>query len=1694
METSHDSLGGAYTLRERLRASARSVVYRGVRVDDGHPVILKTARSERPSRRELEALQHEHEVLRHLDTPLVSRPVALEPVGGRLALILEDSGGQPLDQLLGKPMPVEQFLSIAQQLATALEHIHSRGVVHKDLKPQNILFDQTTGHIQLIDFGISTLSPFELQSARHPSMLEGALAYMSPEQTGRMNRALDHRTDLYSLGITFYEMLTGRLPFEAVDPLGWVHCHIAKPPRTPDWLKEPVSPGLWPVVTKLLSKAAEDRYQSALGLRLDLEECSARWARDGAIAPFPLGERDVSERFQIPQKIYGRERELAQLHAAFERVIASGRPELVFISGYSGIGKSALVRELHKPVVRERGFFISGKFDVIKLGIPYSTLIDAFRELVFELLSESEATVSEWRERLRRALGDQGRVIVDVLPPVELLLGPQPPVPELPPQESEARFVAVFRQFLAALARRAHPLVLFLDDLQWADFATLRLLEKLFEAPGHVHLLLLGTYRNNEVDLSHPLARTLRELRGYGAALGEIELAPLDAEQLGALVRDALHCDLERAQPLAALIHEKTEGNPFFSIQFLSALHQEQLLQFDVREKAWHWDLERIRAKGFTDNVIDLMVRKLQRLGHKTQEVMKLAACMGPGGDLKTLAVVCEQPLADTARDLRDAVRSGLMSQSGDDFRFLHDRLEQAAYSLIPEDERPRVHLRVGRRLLETAANEDREDRLFDVVNQLNRGAELIHEPTERLKLAELNLRAGDRAKGSLAHRSAMNYYAAGLQALRQTDWEAHYDLAFDLQLGCIRSAYLCGEFERAEQLSGELLTRARTPVDRVKVYRQQIALNTTRGEMLQAIRSGLEALQLFAMELPADPSRKEVESEYARVWQNLGGQPIEGLVNLSPMQDPELLAASEVLSDLITPALFQRRELFYLILGRIVNLSIQHGATEASIWAYVCFGSTLLQTDFAKYAEGYRFGKLGYELMVKGQHAALRSRVSLIFGDICNPYARHLRSDRPFIDDAFQSGVQNGDLAYACYSCNHVVSNMLALGEPLERVFAESEARLDFVRKAKDANIEAIILAQQRYIQNLRGLTRSFSTFDGPDFDQTSFEERIAASQMKLMICWYYVLKLQARVFSAEPDEALVAAEKAKAFLDASGADLQVTDYNFYTALALSARFEIAPESERVTLLARIREHEVQLRTWATHCPENFLPGQSLVAAELARLEQRLEEAETLYEKAIHAARESGFIHLEGLAYETAARHYLSRGLDKFGATYLREARQCYERWGADGKVAQLDQKYLGLSEGSPLASSTTVSVNPRQLDLLAVTKASQTISQEMFLPRLRETLMRIIFEQSGAQTGYLLLAEGDGRYTIQASQRPDTSRAEPQSLAEVPTSIVNLVGRTGELVLVDDPAQKPRFSADPYIQSHKPRSVLCLPLRRGAKVTGMLYLENSAVSGAFKPETLTALEILATQAAISLENASLYSQAQDAVRVRDEFLSIASHELKTPLTPLRLQLELIEAAVKESPENRSGRRIRTALAQVDRLGLLIDNLLDVSQISSGRFRLSLEPTDLSELVRESVTRLEPALKTSGLHLDVPPGIVVVLDRQRIEQVLTNLLTNASKFGGGSPISVSLSRDDELVRLTVSDRGEGISPDFLPRIFERFERGISEKAYAGLGLGLYIVTRIVDAHRGKVQVKSRPGAGATFIVELPRGGAPSAA
>lgn len=1536
-----------YTILETLYEGRDCLIYRGCRSADREPVVIKIPNTDPPMPGQVARLRREYALLSGLDLPGVVKVRALEEQNGGVALVLESLDGEPLDHILRtRRLDAKAALRLAAAVAGILDGVHRSGIVHKDVKPSNILVHRDTGRVHLIDFGMAARAALDGEQ-ESPGALEGTLAYIAPEQTGRMNRPVDRRADLYSLGATLYHMLTAATPFTTDDPVELVHSHLARTPASPHDVDPRIPQAVSDLVMKLLAKAPEDRYQSALGLKADLDECVRQLEAGGAVA-LELGRRDAAAVLRIPHRLYGREAEERALLATFERV-ALGAAELVLVSGYSGIGKSALVHGIQRAVAARGGHFVAGKLDQVSRGVPYAPVTRAFRELIQQLLGGRAAELEVWRGRLLGALGGNGQVLIDLIPELSHIIGPQPAVPALGPTESQNRMTMVFTAFVHVFTRPEHPLVLFLDDLQWIDAGSLKLLQILLAgAERHHHLLVIGAYRNSEVGPGHPLAAALEEMREAGVVVTELMLEALGAPDIAELIAGALGCDAGRAAPLAAIVVEKTRGNPFFVSQFLRALHAGRLLRFDVAAGAWQWDLEAIARREVTENVVDLVADKIRLLTPDAQRVLTLAACVGYEIDPRTLSTIHEQPPARIAAALGEAAEEGLVLKvdaapaatafAEARYRFLHDRVQQAAYSLIDGADRAATHLRIGRLMLAVASPDQHEEELFDITSHMNRGASLITDARERLDLAELNLAAGKKAKAANAYEAAADRFRSGAAILPADAWETAYALCFALHCELSECEYLCGRFEEAEALFRVILSRARSRVDGAGVYALKLKLCQVAGRYDEGVTIGLEALRGFGIEFPEGDDRVQAATaaEAAEIRRALEGRPIATLLDAKLMEDPEHRAVLGLLTNVMPCAYIGRPSAFPLVALKAVSLSLRHGNAPESCFAYSVYGFMLVAV-FGDIPAGYELSETSIRLNERFGDAALTGTLLHLHGDHINFWVRHIRTGFPILERAFQACLSAGDLVYAGYLAFETVWQAVERGDALDDLLELTERFAAFARRSKNHAVHETIRMEQQFALCLKGLTRDEATLDGDGFREEACLAEVTRASFGCGIAFYHIIKLILLYMAGRIEEALAAAAAARGVLGAVMAMPIEATFHFYEALALIAR-GAGPDSEAFRGdQERIEANLEKLERWARHCPENFGHKLSLVRAEAARAAGRHIEAEALYDEAIESAREGGFTPYEALSCELAARAFLERGRRFIAPAYARAAYGAYVRWGALAMAERIARTYPETrSPGVPLAAggqrsagSTTGSGSRGMSGLIDVTtmvRLGQAIAGEMELPGLLDRIMRAALANAGATRGCLIL-EREGELRVEATvgfdsqseagagseRRPGGLSAKPsvaiglgvsiEDRADLPSSVVHYVSRTREAVVLSDAGEDARFAGDPCIASRRVKSVVCLPLVHQSRLVGALYLENALVRDAFGPGRVELLDVLCSQAATALENALLYGHVQEA----SEALRRANERLEADVAQRTEDLREVNAKLTRELEERA-------------------------------------------------------------------------------------------------------------------------------------------------------------------------------------------
>ena len=1494
-----------YLLEEVIFESGRTWLWRGRRQSDGLLVLIKGAASSEQSAQELAEMRHEHEITQALKIDGVLRAEKVVQYENGSVLILENTEGLPLRKLMDAArLDLLDSLKVALSLTGTLKEVHRQGILHKMINPLNIFVDPASGTVKLTGFGLASRLPKENLTTLSPQLSGETLPYISPEQTGRMNRPLDYRSDFYSLGATLYELFSGRVPFHSREVMEIIHAHIARQPVPLDQKSPQVPKTLSRLVMKLMAKRVEARYQSHSGLVADLLACLEQLEKSGNLSDFPLGRQDVPKELQVAPGLYGREDEINVLEAALERV-SQGATEMVLVSGSAGVGKTVLVGEIHRSVAQKNGFFISGKFDQLRHNIPYSALIQALRGLIREISAEDKSGRERWKSRIRTALGPNGQLMTRVIPELEQVIGPQPPLPEMGAQEARNRFTAVLLDFIDLFCEKTHPLVIFLDDLQWVDADTLKLVERIAQDPERKPLLFLGAYRDNEVEADHRLTIGIEVIKKTGQPVQIIPLKPLNPEDISQLLVHTCHCRPEEANPLAELLMRKTGGNPFFVSQFLTVLSEKELIGYSPEEKRWIWELAAIEFLAVTDNVVELLIDRLHRFSSETRKLLSLAACIGNTFDLESLELISGAGNGELDENLLPALETGLIlgfsrapepdnptagaSAESGSYKFLHDRVQQAAYALIAQKEKQPVHLQIGQTLLKQYAPEKGEALLFDIVHHLNLARRVKGKWKERLHLAELNLEAGRQARAASAFEQALEYFTIGLDLLGAAAWKRQYPLALSLHEAATEMSWLCGRFELMEKLAGAVKDNARADLDLANVYHCRIQAYTTRGELKKAMETGAEILYKLGCKL-SHLSPGQWQQTLVQIKPSLAGKSVADVMRFEPLTQPD----AEVLVPILHELHMANGEagatlddgLWQPIAAKRISLLLNHFHPEFSPEFYGLLGSIycLFTQDFEF---GYELARLGIQLMEALDLKEINCRVSLSFNAATRFYQEPLSASLEPLLEAHKIGIETGDFFNAGYSAVGRCQIAFMCGKELNWLKGELSTlkaalkKIDYILGSPRVEMlmKTVMVLMEEPATLSSGIMDQYHRVTSKEF---LYYEQSYFNYQKL------VLQTLFGEYEAARETVFEMINLMKTYKDSLVDPLA----NCYRSLALLAVYGQVPDREKEEILTQVHDHQETLEKLARCAPPNYLHKYHLVEAERMRVLEG--EPDTImhhYDQAITLARESEFIHEEALANELAARYLLNQGQNDAARAYLRSAMEKYEAWGAKRKVAHLKSRYPGLI-ADDRAEVKSPSAN---LDLATMLKASEALSSTLELEPLLEILLGILIENAGAQTAALLL-ETEGQSLIAA--RGSAEQVEcflplslPVEKAEsLSLSVISWVKQTQEHLVLDNAAREKRFAGDDYIRKERPKSVLCAPIIHKSSLSGIIYLENNLVEGVFTSRRLEVIKHLTSQIAISLENARLH-----------ENLKKAMDELKASETSLREENVRLKANIKD-------------------------------------------------------------------------------------------------------------------------------------------------------------------------------------------------
>lgn len=1720
-----------YEILRQIYQSERNILYRAFHKQTGEKVIIKTLNSDFPKAADLARLKREYEIGIGLEIPGIIKPHALLKYQNSVALVMEDFEGETLSTFFPLfQQSIQAFLQAAIHLAKLVGEVHQRYIIHKDIKPSNIIMNRQKQIMKLGDFSISSFMR-ERQEMLDPLLLEGTLGYMSPEQTGRMNRIIDYRTDYYSLGVTFYEMITGRLPFQSEDPLELLHGHFAVTPIPPVSLRIGIPKPLSDIIMKLLSKDAEDRYQSAYGIIQDLEQVRL-WVNSGDdMSDFKVGRYDMTDMFQIPQGLYGRSEEINKLLHVHTNAI-HGSLEAVWVTGESGYGKTFLIAETMKTIMKDEGWFLSGRFEPNKHHVSYHAIAKALRELVRQLLTRKDHQLAEYRVRLLKVLGASGKVLIDLVPELELLIGEQPAVKPLPPQETQNRLHFLMQQFLLIFCAKDRPIVLFLDDLQWADAASLQVLDLLLNDSQLKYFLFIGSYRS-EYEKNKLSSMHVQLLDRLPVRLVEerIVLKALDLTDVEQLIAESLKSELGQVADLAKLVLNKTGGNPFFVKQFLSALHEQELLHFNYEINRWIWDMNEIQKLRITDNLMFLLAEKLERMPARTQYVMRLASCLGASFDLEALGIIMRTSFVDALHELEGAIQSGLIIPVGMDYKFyheamgksvarsirfmfVHDSIQEAIYGSINGAKLSEMHRSIAQMLLAELSEEEIELRLFEIVNHLNIGSDLINEHPAYLQLLDYNVCAGRKAKSSNAYRSALQYYNKALDVLKLIKGMQLDELSYVIRLEKSEVLYLNGQADEAEASYEQLLLEAKTVEQKLELYNLQVVLYTNVGKQHQSVKVGLKALAEQGIRIPEAPISASIFVAYLDVKRKIGLRNTLQLYDLPRMEDDYRIKLMNLMMSVAISAYFVNTNLYVLFMLNMTKLALKFGNSPAMAYVYGSYG-LILGSGFGDYQRGYQYGQLGNRMNKRFQSHQFRSKSYFSFGLFVTPWVKPLHNCLELLKDSFRSGIEDGDLVFAGYALTYQVLVKDLQGVALSELYEDLVKNYRILEQTNHHDTLLMMEMLRMVILNLEGKTLNPLLIGNDEGEEEAFVRKLTVHPNQVIIHVYSVKKMMLSFLFGQYDEAVNMGRVAESRQSASFGLFHMPENYFYFVLSIAAKFPEALRSDRKWFAKQVKKMLRKMEKWASYCPENFLHLSLLMRAEWDRVTGHGQRAEQGYEKAIRQAREQGFIQHEAIASELAGKYYKQAGREKIAKVYLLDAYFGYVSWGARAKADHLVLKYpsyfSNLSESPDWATTKISDYSLQAIDFKTIMNTSRSLSSEVNLEQLIKRLMEIVTYSSGAERSILVLKDKDSLYVeaeMLASAGKDSCVVDSvllESRDNVPQSVIQYVARMKEGIVLDDAEKSTLFSYDPYIRQAESKSIFCEPILHQGNLIGVFYLENNLIRNAFTSDRLDVIKLLSAQAAISIENARLYNDLESKVKERTnelilmetsrrDLLSNISHDLGTPLTSIKGYVEAILDDVIQEPEEQK-KYLSVVHMRIVGIQRLITDLYQLSRLETKQFHFQLASTSCMTMIRQLFAKYELDAQNAGiaytLNMEQMNGQdMLTVDVDRIEQVYANIIYNAIKFSTrGCSIQVQAQIRDqphELV-IRVSDTGVGISEEDLPHIFERFYKVSKSRSNSGgSGLGLAIAKEIVQYHGGQIWAESRLGQGCSISFSLP--------
>ena len=1716
-------LDGATLIHE----GKHSLVYVGNIPAYGGKVVLKLQKEE--SNKEI-ALQFENEFIavNQFSSYKIRPALGRLDVNHQSALVLKYVEGLSLGEYLHQHQPsLSEKLIIAVSLCQLLDEVHQQGLLHGNFCSDNVLIHPTILSATLIDFKLATTVPKAVDEADLPSGL--CLPYLAPEQTGKVSGAVDERADLYSLGVVLYELFAEVLPFVADSPQALVHAHLAVDPVPMDQLQAAIPQVLTELVHKLLAKSPELRYQSATGVQADLEQCIALLEQKGNIPLFPLGIFDSAPHLRIPSSLFGRDKELKEAHKIWQQV-AEGSTKLLWISGPAGIGKTTFAEQIHAWVKQTNGYVAKGKFDLLSGNKPYDGLIHALNGLIEVWLTKDETHIIYWRDRIQEAIGRDGMLLTALVPRLKLIIGKQPPLAQLDGPEAQHRFLYIFKSFLKVLAAEEHPLVVQLDDLQWADTATLALLQEIIDDAEFTHFLFIGIYREEEAQANPQL---LSLLHSHDSALAphELTLKNLNQQEVASFLEATFQQKGESVGRLAEVLYTKTKGNPLFLTQFLRSAFQMGLLRNEPKKGnidggSWSWQLEKIAQQPQTDNVLSLIISRFQQLDAETQLLLQTAACIGNNFDrnilLELTATTIKYPLSVLSKAVQEGYVVKMEGQSNTQipsYRFLHDRLLQAVRSTVEEKTKTVLHLRIGLILKNRLQAQESGEGLFDAVTHLSWALPLLDKEAHEA-LIRLKLQAGKRAMASAGYEASLSYLQEAITLLPPDSWQTNYSFSLELYSAAAQAAYLKGDFEVMDDYIQQVVQHAQQVLDKVRVLDIKVQAQIARNQGAAAVQTALETLGQLGVKLPHKPSKAAILASLIKTELMLRRKGMHKLASMPAMTDPKTLAAMQIMSSVGAAVSRSAPMLFPLLVCKLVQLSLKKGNTLASIPAYSGYG--VLQTAlFNKVQKGYSYGTLALDLLQRFNAQAVAAKTYIVQAAFLDFWVHPLRNSIEIAKQVYELGLKNGDLEFTASGLMVQCTHGFLAGEPLHQLSERMERYCQQILQLKQELLYQQTRMFHQVVLNLMQEGKLSIELKGEVFDEAKAITEEFAQSSKTGVYYVYLNKLILAYLAGEYSQA----QACNHYLADKGDHVMGTAiypaYVFYGGLLQAAIYDSLALDQQKKAMSQLEKACKSLKGWARHAPMNFRHKYELLQAEIYRIKGKEQQARMQYESAAQGAHEQGYLQDKALAYELAGRYLQGYGKKESANLYLLKAYKAYLQWGANAKAHQIAKQYPRLLQtGLTAVDSAAANLNTKALNVESLLRAATALSSQMKLDKMLENLLMIILQQAGAQEAYVILNK-DEHLEVSAKGKAGSPGIELladvalEDYPEIPSSIINLTVRTQEEVVLSDAQEDKRFSSDPTVAIRYIRSVLSFPVIRQKRVIGILYMHNTLSTGAFSLTQLQVLRLLSGQIAVALENALLYTQMEQRVNERtrelkvqqqiledknnelhllneekDELVNIVAHDLRSPLNQIRGLLNLI----KLSPENLTPDQqqfVDLSLKSSERLSSMIGRILDTNALESQEIALSLEMVDLDILLEEVVTnfKVQAADKDIELHLILPEDpIEIELDRNYAIQVLDNLLSNALKFSpSGTQVEVVLYEDGDVARIEIKDEGPGISRKDQKRLFSRFQT-LTARPTAGeasTGLGLSIAKRYVEAMGGRIGCDSEIGEGSVFFVEF---------